>query len=399
MRRRDKRVTEPTETATAPTNPLSPGTVTQGVARHGMYRAIFEYTGTATIISEDDTTIALANTEFEGLSGVPRQELEGRRKWVEFVSPGDVARMMSYHAVRRIDPYGAPRNYELTFVSSDGATRDIYITVGMIPGTERSVLSFLDITERKRAEREVRELNLELEARVRERTSELEAAVRELEAFSYSVSHDLKTPLLTIEGFSHMLTRKYSNLLDEKGQHYLAAIEASVRRMEQLISDLLSLSHLKQQEMKSERVDMGALATDVFEELKVLEKGRRVSLVLDDPPRARGDASMLRHVLSNLISNALKFTRKQDKAYITVGGSCAPGENTYFVRDNGIGFAMEDASRIFQVFQRLHGKDEYEGTGIGLAIVRRIVERHGGRVWAEGEQDKGAGFFFTLPPG
>ncbi len=398
MKRQDGRVTETAGDPTGPSNPQTGGTVTHGTEPNGMYRAIFEYTGTATIISEKDTTIALANTEFERLSGIPRQDLEGRRKWVEFISPGDVDRMIEYHAVRRVHPYGAPRNYELTFVRSDGRERDIYITVGMIPGTEQSVLSFLDITERKRAEREVMELNEALEARVQERTAELEAAVRELEAFSYSVSHDLKTPLLTIEGFSHMLGRKYAAFLDEKGRHYLAAIEGSVGRMQQLISDLLSLSHLKQQEMRSDRVDMGALAAEVFEELEVLEKGRQVSLVLENPPPAKGDGAMLRHVFSNLLSNALKFTRKQERAVITVGGSPGPGENTYYVRDNGVGFDMKDAARIFQVFQRLRSKDEYEGTGIGLAIVRRIVERHGGRVWAEGEQDKGATVFFTLPP-
>jgi PAS domain S-box-containing protein len=362
-----------------------------------LYRTIFENTGTATIIGQDDTTILLANTTFESLSGYAKEELEGKKSWKDFIIKHDLEKMLNYHHLRRIKSEAVPKNYELRFKNRNGDVRDIYITVDLIPGTNNSVLSFMDITDLKNAEREIRILNEELERRVKERTAELEAANKELEAFSYSVSHDLKTPLITIEGFVGLLIKKYLPKLDSKAQQYLNAIEKSTKQMEQLIKDLLSLSRLNRHEFNSANIDMENLARTVFSELKLVNQGRKIKFNVDHIPSAYGDASLIHQVFVNLLSNAIKFSRKCSLAVIKIGAYEEKDFNTYYVKDNGIGFDMKDIDKLFGVFQRLQSADEYEGTGIGLAIVQRIITRHGGRVWGEGRLNNGATFYFTMP--
>jgi PAS domain S-box-containing protein len=262
-----------------------------------------------------------------------------------------------------------------------------------------------DVTERVR-------LNAELEDRVRARTAELEDANKELEAFSYSVSHDLRAPLRAIDGFSTILMREHRERLPGAARECLELIHSNTRRMGCLIDDLLAFSRLARQPVQRDVIDTGRLVRQCLDELAGEIGGRAVEVIVGDLPPCRGDRALLKQVWTNLLSNALKYTRRRqpsEPAAPAAAGSLAAarvevgcrrnesgGEDVYFVRDNGVGFDMRSARKLFGVFQRLHRAEDYEGTGVGLAIVQRVVHRHGGRVWAEAEPDKGAAFFFTL---
>ncbi|MFB3820148.1 MAG: ATP-binding protein [Candidatus Methylomirabilales bacterium] len=253
-----------------------------------------------------------------------------------------------------------------------------------------------EIARRREVEEEIRRLNTELERRVQERTADLAAANKELESFAYSVSHDLRAPLRGINGWSQALAEDYGDVLDEQGRTYLETVRAETRRMGELIDALLGLSRVSRAEMQRQAVDLGALARDVERDLRRAEPERRVEFVIAPGLAVHGDPSLLRAVLHNLLGNAWKFTAHRPDARIELGVSHADGRPVYWVRDNGAGFDMAYAGKLFAPFQRLHRQDEYPGTGIGLATVQRIVHRHGGRIWAEGEVGKGATLFFTL---
>jgi light-regulated signal transduction histidine kinase (bacteriophytochrome) len=281
-------------------------------------------------------------------------------------------------------------------------------------GQPGAVAVYHDVTQRHADEEAIRKLNAELELRVADRTVELTAkanelarrsaqqaqqaeqlreANEELEAFSYSVSHDLRAPLRAVDGFARMLELDHSGNLDETGRRYVERVRAGAQQMGQLIDGLLAFSRLQRQAMTIQPVLFAALVDDVWQELAPDRAGRTVELVVGDLPSADGDPRLLRHVVANLLGNALKYTRGRNPARIEVGYD----GGAYFVRDNGAGFDLRYADKLFQVFQRLHKAEEYEGTGVGLALASRIVTRHGGRIWADAALGRGATFFFTVP--
>jgi PAS domain S-box-containing protein len=270
-------------------------------------------------------------------------------------------------------------------------------TVSLIPENGRIRIYSADITERLRAEDEVHRLNAELERRVVERTAQLEAVNRELEAFSYSVSHDLRAPLRSVHGYVRMIMEDYGSRFDAEGTRLLNVVSSEARRMGRLIDDLLDFSRLGRQRMGAAEVDMAALARSAFESLTRDVPGRKPRLDLQPLPPTHGDPAMLRQVFANLIGNAIKFSRLESEPVVEVGSHPGDRETVYYVRDNGVGFDERYIHKLFGVFQRLHSEEEFEGTGVGLALVQRVIQRHGGRVWAEGKLRQGATFYFTLP--
>jgi light-regulated signal transduction histidine kinase (bacteriophytochrome) len=253
-----------------------------------------------------------------------------------------------------------------------------------------------EIAERRRVEEEIKKLNEDLTRRAKE----LEAANKELEAFSYSVSHDLRAPLIGAHGLSRILLEKYATQLETKGRHFLSIIQRDTLKMLQLIDNLIALSRFEHQTTKPSAIDMEEIARTVFEEIKTFSPETpegTLQLKLGALPSAYGNPSMIRQVFFNLLSNAIKFSKPKGTGLIEIGSVTGNDENTYYVRDNGVGFDMQRADKLFGVFERLHAASEFEGTGIGLAIVQRIIHKQGGKVWAEAEIGKGATFYFTLP--
>ncbi|MBN2352622.1 MAG: PAS domain S-box protein [Spirochaetales bacterium] len=330
--------------------------------------------------------------------GYSAAELENVR-FDSLVYPDDrerVAREVEENAAAGADVFA--QTYRI--VAREGGARWVEDRTFVERGSDGTVTHFqgivVDVTERKRAEDEILRLNAGLERSVAERTAQLENALRELEAFSYSVSHDLRAPLRALSGHSRILLDDYAEKLPAEAARRLSAIDESGRVLGRLVDGLLNLSRLNRRELDRRRVSMDGLAREALDDFVEERRGRNVEIAVGKLPDCDGDPVLLRQVWCNLISNAFKFTGKRPDARVEIGCGEREGGNVYFVKDNGSGFDMRHAGKLFGVFQRLHRSDEFEGTGIGLATVRRIVERHGGRIWAEAEPGKGAAFYFTI---
>lgn len=320
-----------------------------------------------------------------------------RDEGIDFYEPGSRARIAE--AVKRAVEQGVSYDLELQIVSASGVHKWVR-TIGhpvVVDGRVVKVRgSFQDITAQKRTEEEIRRLNAELESRVVRRTAELEAANRELEAFSYSVSHDLRAPLRSVNGFARVLLEDFAPTLPQEARDCIARICNGASRMGQLIDDLLAFSRLSRAPLTLQPVDMNALVHSALIELQSGSDAARAEVRFSALHPCEGDPALLKQVWTNLLSNAFKYSSRRDQPVVEIGSAAAEGTVEYFVRDNGTGFDMRYAHKLFGVFQRLHRADEFEGTGVGLAIVQRIIHRHGGRVRAVAKPDQGATFFFTL---
>jgi PAS domain S-box-containing protein len=341
-----------------------------------------------------DGIIQWANLAELELLGYARQDYVGKNAAEFYVDPSEGRNVLA-----RLARGETLREHQTNLRARDGALRNVLISssADMEDGhLLRARLFTQDITGRRRAEEEIHRLNLELEQRVQQRTAQLEATNKEMESFSYSVSHDLRAPLRALRGFTEVLLELHASQLDSRGQDFLRRACSASFQMERLIEDLLKLAQVSRAELQAEEVNLSSLADDIASELAHSDSSRTAQFLIASDCSARGDPRLLRLALDNLLRNSWKFSSKRADARIEFG-KIDGQEPAYFVRDNGAGFDMAYSKRLFGVFQRLHAASEFPGTGVGLATVQRIINRHGGRAWATGAVNQGATFYFTLP--
>jgi PAS domain S-box-containing protein len=333
-----------------------------------------------------------ANPAADNILGLDNSQFIGKTIEESFPSSAETELIERYRkAAAEGDPWFIEQNtYEDDKISGSFEVHAFQTSPGKMTAL------FLDITERKQAEEEIRKLNDELEQRVANRTAELEATNQELEAFAYSISHDLRAPLRAINSFSQILQQEYEQALDEEGKGYLSRVQISAKRMNKLIDDLLALSRLGREDMSLKTAKLDRIAKRVFKEITKQEPDRKIDFQIKDIPPVTVDPSLIEVVITNLLGNAVKFTRNKKISKIVFGVKKSADGPIFYIKDNGVGFEMEYADKLFSPFQRLHTDSEFEGTGIGLAIVHRIIQRHGGEIWVDSKPGKGTTFFFTL---
>lgn len=364
------------------------------------------------------------NESTELITGRSRQELIGSNFSNYFTEPAKAD-----EGYKLVFQKGVVRDYPLSIRNVSGHITDVLYNASLYKNEAGDVQGIFaaarDVTEIRRVEQELQAAHDKLDLRVKERTSELqkmnealqleikermemerliefrtqllELTNKELESFSYSVSHDLRAPLRAIDGYSRMILRDQSDRLTDDAKRKFDLIRNNAQMMGKLIDDLLAFSRLGRMELNMSRLDMEGLVNDVWMEIQIINPERKIDFKANHVPPGLGDRTLIKQVYSNLLSNAVKYTKNKSKAFIETGGSQNKNENIYYIKDNGVGFDMEYYDKLFGVFQRLHSADDYEGTGVGLAIVQRIIHRHGGRVWAESKVDEGATFYFSLP--
>jgi PAS domain S-box-containing protein len=363
------------------------------------YEAVVRASGHLLYDWNPRTNEVLFGGDVERTLGYALSEMTGGlRQWEKLVHPDDLPAFRA--ECERVVASKRPFKLEYRVLHRDGGElvfQDNGFPLIHPAGHITSIVGFrMDVTARKRDEERIRQMNSELERRVLERTSELQFANKEMEAFCYSISHDLRAPLRSIHGYSEIVLQEYTGKLDARGQEYLQRACDSASRMNQLLDDLLRLSVISRGELQREQTDLGELARQIVSGLKSSEPSRALKFKLGRGLIASGDSRLLQIALVNLLNNAWKFTGRKAEGFIEFGCKSQDGERVFFVRDNGEGFEMEWKHRLFGVFERLHSARDFPGTGIGLAIVQRIVQRHGGRIWAEGKCNEGATFYFTL---
>jgi PAS domain S-box-containing protein len=362
------------------------------------FKNVFEYASVGKSLTFLDGTVSV-NRAFRQLLGYTKKEMKNIN-WHEFTYPDDIQRNDEItSSILKGDRRSS--RWEKRYLNKRNEIVWVDILTTLLRDVNGEPLYFIttvvDITEKKKSEEEIIHLNAELEKRVMERTSQLEEANKELQAFAYSVSHDLRAPLRAIDGFSKFVIEDYGAKLNTEGKRLLSLIRSNTQKMDKLITDILSLSRVTRSEHKKSKIDMTKMALSMFNEDAPPEIQERMKFTLDALPETFADPTYIKQVWINLISNAIKFSSLKLKPEVKIGGYIEDGYQVYYIRDNGVGFNPEYANKLFGVFQRLHKANEFEGTGVGLAIVQRIVHRHGGKVWAEGKEGKGATFYFSLP--